>query len=323
MIVAFVDEMRSLGHTVESVCRVLSEQGCQVAVRSYRAWKQPGRRVAARTVSDAVVLDTVRDLAWAVDDQGRRRLAPEGLYGRRKMTALVRRRLPGTSPGSVDRAMRALGLAGVRRAKGIRTTIPAADGRRAGDLLNRDFTAEAPNQTWVMDFTYVRTWVGWTYVAFIVDVFAQRIVGWHASTCKDTDLVMIPLRMALWQRHRDGHPIVAGELIGHADAGSQYTSIRFTEHLDLEGVRPSIGSVGDAYDNALMECVIGLYKTECIRTTVFHADPYRTIVDVEFATSGWVDWYNNRRLHSSLDYLTPEEFEQAHYAALNREPQPA
>ena len=215
--------MRSLGHTVESVCRVLSEQGCQVAVRSYRAWKQPGRRVAARTVSDAVVLDTVRDLAWTVDDQGRRRLAPEGLYGRRKMTALVRRRLPGTSPGSVDRAMRALGLAGVRRAKGIRTTIPAADGRRAGDLLNRDFTAEAPNQTWVMDFTYVRTWVGWTYVAFIVDVFAQRIVGWHASTCKDTDLVMIPLRMALWQRHRDGHPIVAGELIGHADAGSQYT----------------------------------------------------------------------------------------------------
>ena len=238
------------------------------------------------------------------------------------MTALVRRRLPGTSPGSVDRAMRALGLAGVRRAKGIRTTIPAADGRRAGDLLNRDFTAEAPNQTWVMDFTYVRTWVGWTYVAFIVDVFAQRIVGWHASTCKDTDLVMIPLRMALWQRHRDGHPIVAGELIGHADAGSQYTSIRFTEHLDLEGVRPSIGSVGDAYDNALMECVIGLYKTECIRTTVFHAAPYRTIVDVEFATSGWVDWYNNRRLHSTLGYVAPAEYEAAHYATLTREPQP-
>ena len=168
----------------------------------------------------------------------------------------------------------------------------------------------------------MNTWSGFVYVAFVLDVFAQRIVGWHASTCKDTDLVMIPLRMALWQRHRDGHPIVAGELIGHADAGSQYTSIRFTEHLDLEGVRPSIGSVGDAYDNALMECVIGLYKTECIRTTVFHADPYRTIVDVEFATSGWVDWYNNRRLHSSLGYVAPAEYEAAHYATLTREPQP-
>ena len=174
-----------------------------------------------------------------------------------------------------------------------------------------------------MDFTYVRTWAGFVYVAFILDVFAQRIIAWHAQTTKTVDLVMIPLRMAIWQRDREGHPVVAGELIGHSDAGSQYTSIRFTEHLALEGIRPSIGSVGDAYDNALMECVNGLYKTECIRTTVFHAGPYRTIADVEYATAGWVDWYNNRRLHSSLDYLSPEEFEQAHYATLNREPQPA
>lgn len=133
---------------------------------------------------------------------------------------------------------------------------------------------------------------------------------------------MAPLRMAIWQRDRDGHPIVPGELIGHADAGSQYASIKFTEHLDLEGVRPSIGSVGDAYDNALMESVIGLYRTECIRTTVFHAGPYRTSVDVEFAMAGWVDWYNNRRLHGTLDYLTRVEYEQAHYATLNREPHP-
>jgi transposase InsO family protein len=214
-------------------------------------------------------------------------------------------------------------LQGIRRSKGIRTTIPAKDGRRAGDLLNRDFNAAAPNRTWVMDFTYVRAWVGFVYVAFIVDVFAQKIVAWHAATIKDTNLVMNPLRMAIWQRARDGHPIEHGELIGHSDAGSQYTSIRFTEHLALEGVRPSIGSVGDAYDNALMECVIGLYKTECIRTTVFHAGPYRTLADVEYATAGWVDWYNNRRLHSSLDYHSPAEFEQAHYATLNREPQPA
>jgi putative transposase len=115
---------------------------------------------------------------------------------------------------------------------------------------------------------------------------------------------------------------VRGELIGHADAGSQYTSIAFTDHLAEEGIRPSIGSVADAYDNALMECVIGLYKTERIRTTVFHSGPYRTIGDVEFATAGWVDWYNNRRLHSTLGMMSPVEFEQAHYAALNREPQP-
>jgi transposase InsO family protein len=318
----FIDTMRAEGHAVESICRVLREQGCQVAARTYRSWKQPDRAVAERTITDAIVIDLVRDLAWRVDEQGRRRLTPEGLYGRRKMTALVRRSLPETSAGSVDRAMRALGLSGIRRAKGVRTTIPAADGRRAGDLLNRDFTALAPNRTWVMDFTYVRTWAGFVYVAFIVDVFAQMIVAWNAATTKQTDLVMTPLRMATWQRAREGHPIVPGTLIGHADAGSQYTAVRFTEHLELEGLRPSIGSVGDAYDNALMECVIGLYKTECIRTTVFQPGPYRTLSDVEYATAGWVDWYNQRRLHSSLGYLTPTEYEAAHYATLNREPQP-
>jgi putative transposase len=272
------------------------------------------------------VTDLVRDLAWTVDADGElagvRRLAPEGLYGRRKMTSLVRRRMPDATPGAVDRAMKSLGLKGVRRAKGVRTTIPGKDGNRAGDLLNRDFTAVAPNRTWVMDFTYVRTWAGSVYTAFVVDVFAQKIIAWHCATSKDVELVMTPMRMATWQRERDGHPIVPGELIGHADAGSQYTSIRFTDHLDLEDIRPSIGSVADAYDNALMECVIGLYKTECIRTTVFHPGAYRQLADVEWATSGWVDWYNNRRLHSSLNYLTPEEFEQAHYAVINREPQP-
>jgi len=320
--VAFIEKMRVEGHAVESVCRVLREQGCQIAARTYRAWTQPDRVVAGRTISDAHVEHAVRGLAFTVGDDGRRRLTPEGLYGRRKMTAAVRRTLPGASRGAVDRAMRSLGLQGVVRAKGVRTTIPAADGRRAGDLLNRDFTAQAPNQTWVMDFTYVRCWAGFVYVAFVLDVFAQRIVAWHAATTKQTDLVMTPLRMAIWQRDREGHPVVAGELIGHADAGSQYTSIRFTEHLELEGIRPSIGSVGDAYDNALMECVIGLYKTECIRTAVFHAEPFRTVADVEYATAGWVDWYNQRRLHGTLGMLSPVEYEAAHYAALNREPQP-
>nr|MBA3744713.1 DDE-type integrase/transposase/recombinase [Sporichthya sp.] len=211
--------MRAEGHAVESVCRVLREQGCQIAARTYRAWARPGQVVAERTVTDALVLDKVRGWAWIVDHDGVRQLAPEGLYGRRKMTRLVRRSMPAASPGSVDRAMRSLGLQGVRRAKGIRTTIPAKDGRRAGDLLDRDFTAPAPNRTWVADFTYCRTWLGFVYVAFIVDVFAQKIVAWHAATAKDTDLVMIPLRMALWSRDREGHKVTEDQLICHSDAG--------------------------------------------------------------------------------------------------------
>jgi len=155
--------------------------------------------------------------------------------------------------------------------------------------------------------------------ALIVDVFAQKIIAWHAATSKDVHLVMTPSRMATWQRQREGHPIQPREVIGHADAGSQYTSITFTEHLELEGIRPSIRTVADAYDNTLMETVIGLFKTECVRTTVFHAGPYRSIADVEWATAGWVDRRNNRRLHSSLAYQAREEFEHAHYPVLNRE----
>ena len=171
------------------------------------------------------MLDAVRDTAWAtvVDAAGidKRKLAPEGLYGRRKMTALVRRTtIPGASRGAIDRAMRALGLAGIRRDKGIRTTIPAKDGIRAGDLLNRDFTAPRPDHTWVMDFTYCRSWAGWVYVAFIVDVFSQRIVGSHAQTSKHVELVMIALRMSLWERDRQGHSIQLRQLRAHSDAGS-------------------------------------------------------------------------------------------------------
>lgn len=317
----FIDTMRAEGHAVESICRVLREQGLQVAARTYRAWRS--RRPAARTISDAQVVDAVRQIAWTTGPDGRRQLSPEGLYGRRKMTAYLRcTGLPEVSRGAVDRAMQVLGLEGVRRAKGVRTTIPAKDGRRAGDLLDRDFTAAAPNRKWVTDFTHVRTWAGMVYVGFIVDCHSQRIVAWHATTSKAVELVMSPLRMALWERDREGHPVVPGALIHHSDAGSQYTSIKFTEHLALEGIAPSIGSVGDAYDNSLMETINGLYKTECIRTTVFHPGPYKTLADVEYATAGWVEWWNNRRLHSSLGMIPPIEYEHAHYAALNREPEP-
>jgi putative transposase len=321
----FIDTMRAEGHAVESICRVLREQGHQIAARTYRS--QRHGVVAARTLTEAQVIDAVRSAAWTtveVNGRMRRVLTPEGLYGRRKMTALIQRTtIPGASPGAVDRAMRVLGLSGVRRDKGIRTTIPGKDGIRAGDLLNRDFTAPRPDHTWVMDFTYCRTWAGWVYVAFIVDVFSQRVVARHAQTSKHVELVMIPLRMALWERGRQGHPIQPKQLRAHSDAGSQYVSLAYTDKLALDGIAPSIGSVGDAYDNALMETTNGLYKAECIRTTVFHDDPYRTIGDVEFATAGWVDWYNTRRLHSRLGYVSPAEFEKAHYAALNPEPQPA
>ena len=321
----FIDTMRAEGHAVESIIRVLREQGVKIAARTYRAHRQGV--VAPRTITDARVQDAVRAAAWAVIERNgtvRRVLTPEGLYGRRKMTALIRRTtIPDASRGAVDRAMRSLGLSGIRRDKSIRTTIPAKDGIRAGDLLNRDFTAPRPDHTWVMDFTYCRTWAGWVYVAFIIDVYAQRIVAWHAQTTKHVDLVMIPLRMALWERGRQGHPIQPDQLRAHSDAGSQYVSLAWTEKLALEGIAPSIGSVGDAYDNALMETINGLYKAECIRTTVFHDGPYRTIADVEFATAGWVDWYNHRRLHGSLGMVSPDEFEAAYYAALNPEPLPA
>jgi transposase InsO family protein len=302
---AFIDDMRSAGHAVESTCRVLTSQGCRVAARTYRAWKQTTRPPAARTVSDAVVIDQLLAV------QG----TAEALYGRRKMTHHLRRQGLAVAFCTVDRLMRDLGMNGVRRAKKVRTTVRARDGHRAGDLLNRDFTATAPNRRWVADFTYCRTWSGFVYVAFVVDVFAQRIVGWHAATDRRTDLVLTPLRIALWDRRREGRPVEPGQLLHHSDAGSQYTSIRFTEHLAMAQIAPSIGTVGDAFDNALMESIIGLFKTECIATTVFHDGPYKTLADIEYATAGWVDWYNHRRLHGSLGMITPVEFEQAHDAA--------
>lgn len=294
MIVAFIDECLHAGHSVESICRILTSQGCQLAARTYRSWASSSQSAADRTASDAIVEDAVGDVVWTIDEHdpmpGVRRLTPKELYGRRKMTALIQRHIPHASSGSVDRAMTALGLNGIRCAKGIRTTIPAKDGTRAGDLLDRDFIAPAPNRTWAMDFTYVCTWAGFTYLSFIVEVFTQKSIAWHAPTSKDVNLVMTPLRMTTWQRQREGHPIEPGEFIDHADAASQYTSITFTEHLELEGTNPWIRTAANTLDNALMETVNRMFKTEYIRTTVFHASPYRTITDVEWATAGWVDW---------------------------------
>ena len=301
--------MRAQGFGVEPVCAVLREQGCQVAPRTYRAWKKA--LPSTRTIADAYVTHAIR----ATKD------TPEGLYGRRKMTAHLRRKGLRVSIGTIDRLMRDEGLFGVLRGKDHRTTIPGKDGKRAGDLLDRDFTAPCPNRVWVADFTYCRTWAGFVYVSFIIDVFSRKIVGWHVMTTRPTELVLVPLRMALWNRRHEGIEIFEG-LLHHSDAGSQYISLKFSEELMLEGILASIGSVGDAYDNALAESTIGLFKTEAIRRgNPFHAGPFKNIADIEYATMGWVDWYNNRRLHSSLDYVPPVEFE-ANYYATNLTPQP-
>jgi len=267
MIMGFIDSLRAQGHAVESVSAVLREQGCQIAARTYRAWRSA--RPAARTISDALVVEAIREVAWTTttdaQSQRRRVMTPEGLYGRRKMTAHLRRQgLVPATPGAVDRGMRLLGLSGVRRDKGVRTTIPAKDGIRAGDLLNRDFTATAPNCVWVTDFTYVRTWAGWTYVAFIIDVFSQRIVAWHAATSKETDLVMVPLRIALWQRDREGHPPAPGQLIHHSDAGSQGEFNWSTQHPDIGGVDGTSSELDGDADGAASDARGGWHRGRCV-----------------------------------------------------------
>jgi transposase InsO family protein len=268
-------------------------------------------------VSDAEIIDRLRALRTGGPGG---RPAPEILYGRRKMTAWLNRVLAadGAAPVSkhtVDRLMRQLGMRGLVRGRGVRTTVPAGDGgRRAADLLQRRFGTSAPNLAWVTDFTYVASWAGFVYVAFAVDLYSRAIVGWSAGTVKDVAFVEACLRMALWRRDHTGRPVPAG-MIHHSDAGSQYTSIRFTETLTLQGLSASIGSVGDAYDNAVAESVIGLYKNEAIAAgSPFRDGPLRTLADVETITMEYVDWYNNHRLHSRLDNLTPEEYEQAYYA---------
>lgn len=199
--------------------------------------------------------------------------------------------------------MRRLGLAGAVRGKTVRTTIPDKDGVRAEDLVKRQFTAGAPNRLWVADFTHVATWAGTVYTAFAIDVFSRTIVGWKTSVSKETDLVLDVIDQGL--RRRDDQTDDDDRLVHHSDAGSQYTSFRFTQHLIDSGIDASIGTIGDALDNALAESAIGLYKTELIKPR----GPWHNKRDVEIATAAWVEWYNNRRLHEACGYRPPTEFE--------------
>ena len=287
-----------------------------VAPRTYRAWKTS--EACARDRSDAALLDML--LHVRTGNKGRP--LPEVLYGRRKMTAwLARNGFPDVSKHTVDRLMRDEGMNGLVRGRAAKTTLPAKTGGvRAGDLLNRVFTSPRPNHAWVTDFTYVRTWCGFVYVAFAIDLFSRAIVGWSASTTKDVTFVEQCLQMALWRRDHTDRPVLPG-MIHHSDAGSQYTSVRFTETLAREGLSASIGSVRDAYDNAAAETVFGLFKNEAVATgSPFRTGPLRHLADVEALTMNYVHWYNTDRLHSELGYLSPEEFESAFYAQPHRQP---
>ena len=207
--------------------------------------------------------------------------------------------------------MKVLQLEGARRGRKVRTTRPDVAAARPADLVDRQFNPSRPDKLWVADFTYVATWAGFVYVAFVLDAFSRRILGWKAATSMRTELVLDALEMAIWTRQQAGITDLTG-LVAHHDAGSQYTSIRYTERLAAAQAAPSVGSVGDAYDNALAESEIGLFKTEVIR----RRGPWRSLEAVEFATLEWVDWYNTRRLLEPIGNMPPAEAEARYYAQL-------
>ncbi|MQY16930.1 IS3 family transposase IS987 [Streptomyces sp. RB5] len=278
---------------------MLTEHDCKIAPSTYYAHKQRLAAPSARTLRDA----GLKELIEEVYDTNYR------VYGARKIWRELNRRGHAVARCTVERLMRELGIAGAVRGRKVITTIPDGQAARAPDRVERDFVAAAPNRCWVADFTHVATWAGVVYVAFVVDTFSRRIVGWSAATSKETRLVLDALEMALWQRDRDEHPHIPGELIHHSDAGSQYTSFKLAEHLDAAGIAASIGSVGDAYDNALMESTIGLFKTELIKPQ----RPWKTLSQVELATAEWVDWYCHRRLHGEIGHVPPVEYENTYY----------
>jgi putative transposase len=301
--VRFIDEHKRV-FGVEPICRVLSQHGAPIAPSTYYAAKS--RPPSARAVRDQQLKAEITRV-WKENYE---------VYGADKVWLELNRQGIAVARCTTERLMRQLGLAGVRRGRKVRTTAPGKGGHRASDLLGRDFTAPAPNRRWVADFTYVAAWCGIVYVAFVVDIYSRAIVGWSAATHKRAKLVLDALQMALWRRDRDGRPAGPG-LVHHSDAGSQYTSFAFTAHLIEAGIDASIGTVGDALDNALMESTIGLYKTELIKKQ----GPWKTLADLELATADYVDWFNNKRLHTAIGGVPPTEFEAAYYAQIQPQPE--
>ncbi len=298
--VEFIDRHRD-AYGVESICAQLP-----IAPSQYYEWKAREanpERLPPRLRRDRALVPEIR------------RVYEENfqVYGARKVWRQLGREGQDVARCTVERLMRGLGLQGVVRGKKRRTTIADDRAERPLDRVNRQFQARRPNQLWVADFTYVATWAGFVYVAFVIDVFARRIIGWRVSRSMSTDLVLDALEQALWARSE------ARGVIHHSDRGGQYLSIRYSERLAEAGAEPSVGSVGDSYDNALAETIIGLYKTEVI----YPRGPWRHFDAVEYATLEWVDWFNHRRLLEPIGNVPPAELEASYYQSTSQLPMAA
>lgn len=293
--IAFIDENRD-SYGVEPICKVLP-----IAPSTYRAQAAARRDPAkgsARSRRDAALAEKIR----RVFDENFQ------VYGARKVWLQLLRDGEKAARCTVERLMRAMGLQGAVRGKKIKTTVSDKATPCPLDKVNRKFTADRPDRLWVSDFTYVATWQGFVYVAFVIDVFARKIVGWRASRTAHAGFVLDALEQALCARR----PVHGGGLVHHSDRGVQYVSIKYTKRLKDAGVEPSVDSIGDSYDNALAETINGLYKAEVIR----RRGPWRTFAAVEFATLEWVDWFNNRRLLGQNGNIPPTEAEARYYAQI-------
>lgn len=281
---------------VEPICKLL-----QVAPSAY--WRYVARQRdptlrSARAQRDEFLMGQIQRV-WEANFQ---------VYGAQKVWKQLQREGIAVARCTVERLMRQLGLRGIRRGKGVRTTIPDTSAQQPQDRVNRQFKADRPNQLWVSDFTYVSTWAGFVYVAFVIDVFARRIVGWRVSRSMRTDFVLDALEQALYARQ----PERDNSLIHHSDRGSQYVSIRYTERLAEAGIEPSVGSKGDSYDNALAETINGLYKAALIH----RRGPWKTVESLEVATLEWVTWFNYQRLLEPIGHIPPAEAEELYYQQL-------
>ena len=294
--ISFIDAYRD-DHGVEPICKVLP-----IAPSTYHAHarrRANPETAPARVKRDAQVMDEIR----RVFDENFQ------VYGVRKVWRQMLREGHDVARCTVARLMRKMGLQGVIRGRRVRTTVPDKAAPCPLDHVNRQFQVARPNVLWVSDFTYVATWQGFVYVAFVIDAYARRIVGWRVSRSAHAGFVLDALEQAL----HDRKPVSGGGLVHHSDRGVQYVSIRYTERLAEAGLVPSVGSVGDSYDNALAETVIGLFKTELVR----RQGPWRNLEAVEFATLDWVDWFNHRRLLEPIGFVPPAEAEAVFYAKLD------
>ena len=296
--IAFIDDHRA-SYGIEPICKVLP-----IAPSTYHAHAgkraDPGKLSARAKRDMALQPEIARVFAENFE-----------VYGVRKVWRQMVRERFDVARCTVERLMRGMGLAGVIRGKLVRTTVQDKAAPCPLDHVNRVFHAPAPNVLWVSDFTYVSTWTGFVYVAFVIDVYARRIVGWRVSRTAHASFVLDALEQALHERR----PVRRGGLVHHSDRGSQYVSIRYTERLAEAGIEPSVGSVGDSYDNALAETINGLYKAEVIH----RRGPWRSFEAVEFATLEWVDWFNNRRLLEPIGNIPPAEAEERYYAMLDEQ----